>query len=93
MGCKVDLNVLETEIEIYHQGRLVKTFIKDDLVLNPHAKKQYRRIATNGTIQYQKKYYSIDYKLSGKKVEIKESFDGTELYFYIENILVKRSSK
>jgi len=93
MGCKVDLNVLETEIEIYHQGRLVKTYIKDDLVLNPHAKKQYRKIAQNGTIQYQKKYYSIDYKLVGKKVEIKESFDGTELYFYIENILVKRSSK
>ncbi len=93
VGCKVDLNVLDTEIEIYHQGRLIKTFIKDDLVLNPHARKSYRRIAQNGTIQYQKKYYSIDYKLAGKKVEIKESFDATELYFYIENVLVKRLSR
>ncbi|MHA1521374.1 MAG: DDE-type integrase/transposase/recombinase [Promethearchaeota archaeon] len=93
VDCKVDLNVLDTEIEIYHQGRLIKTFIKDDLVLNPHARKSYRRIAQNGTIQYQKKYYSIDYKLAGKKVEIKESFDATELYFYIENVLVKRLSR
>ena len=93
VGCKVDLNVLETEIEIYHHGQLIKTFIKDDLILNPQAKKQFRRIAQNGTIKYQKGQYSIDYKLVGKKVEIKESFDGTELYFYIDNVLVKRSSK
>ena len=34
----INLGVLDIEIEIYHQGRLIKTFIDDNLVLNTHSK-------------------------------------------------------
>ena len=92
-GCRVDLLDLGEMIEIYHQDILLCTYELEPLAINPNNRKIHRKIAQNGTIQYLKKYYSIDYKLARKKVEIKESCDQTELLIYLNSILIKRLSK
>jgi putative transposase len=90
MGCNVDLLELDDRIEIYHQEKLICTHSRNPDSYLPSKKGMYRSIAQNGTIQYKRKWHTIDYKLAGKKVEIQESTDGTVLLVYLDRILLKQ---
>lgn len=48
-----------------------------------------RKITHNGTIKYKGKLYTIDYKLSGKTVEVQEINDGKNFLVYLNNVLLK----
>ncbi len=92
VGCRVQLLHLVDRFEIYHQDQLISTVLKSpDTYFLPKSQ-VIRSIAQNGTVQYNKQWYSIDYKLRGKKVEIQESEDGRTLLVYLDKILIKRLS-
>lgn len=90
MGCNVDLLELDERIEIYHQEKLICTHSRNPDFYLPCKKVAIRSIAQNGTIQYKRKWHSIDYKLAGKKVEIQESTDGAVLLIYLDRVLLKQ---
>jgi len=92
VGCWVDLLHLEDRFEIYHQDQLLCTVLKSPETYFPSKVPIMRTIAQNGTVQYQKHWYSVDYKLRGKKVEIQASEDGRTLLVYLDTNLLKRLS-
>lgn len=92
-GCTVDLLELSDVIEVYHRDQLVLSHQTQPVPLMKNQRQEIRSIAQNGTIQFQKHFYTIDYKLAGKKVEIKESADGKELLIYLKSLLIKRLSR
>ncbi len=56
-------------------------------------KKSTRRIAQNGSIGYEGKYYTISYKMAGQQVEVKKSADGSELLIYCQGQLIQQLKK
>jgi hypothetical protein len=90
VGCQVELLDFDDRIEFYWQQQLIMTHSKISVDFHPAKRPIYRRIAQNGTIQYRKQWINIDYKLAGKKVEIKESSSAKELLLYLDQVLIKR---
>lgn len=90
VGCGVDLLELDDRIEIYHNDTLICTHTRTPDIYLPGMKSIIRTIAQNGTIQYRKHWYNLNYKLSGKKVEIQESTDGAVLLVYLNRVLLKQ---
>jgi len=92
-GCRLDLLELEDMIEIYFHEDNVCSYQKQPLEIRPGGRKNIRTIAQSGTVRYRTQVYTVDYKLAGKKVEIKESADGQELLVYLNKVLIKRLSR
>jgi transposase InsO family protein len=92
VGCRIQLLHLDDRFEIYHQDQLISTVLKTSDTYSLPKSPIIRTIAQNGTVQYQKHWYSVDYKLRGKKVEIQANEDGRTLLVYLEKILIKRLS-
>ena len=93
VGCRVNLLEYETGIEIYHHEMILCSIPKNQLDYNISNKRIIRTIAQSGTIQFQNQVYTIDYKLAGKKVEIREVTDDNLLYIYLDSILIKEVVK
>ena len=67
MGCWVEILHLEDRFEVSHLGQLICTQMK---VPEEHCKVQspiIRTISSCGTFQYKNHWYTVDYKLAGKK--------------------------
>jgi transposase InsO family protein len=92
VGCWVELLHLEDRFEIYHQDSLLCTYMKSPQDYFPGKSPEFRTISDCGTVRYNTHWYSIDYKLAGKKVEIQESDEGRTLLVYLEKVLIKRLS-
>lgn len=92
-GCGVALLETPNLIEIYYRDALVCSHQKQPVNIIINQRRHIRTIAQAGTIKYQKHCYTIDYKLAGKKVEIKEGVGGQELLIYLDSILIKRLSR
>ena len=79
----------EYKLEIYHKNKLLITHPYQ--VLTNLKKKTLitRRIRKNGTISYKGKWYTIDYKLAGKTVEVQETNQGRDLLVYLNDKLIQ----
>ncbi len=91
-GCTVDLLELEDRVEVYHHEVLVCTHLRSPAEYLPGRRRTFRTIATNGTIQYKKRWITIDYKLAGKKIEVIEADGGKTILIYLDKVLVKQIS-
>jgi putative transposase len=91
-GCTVDLLELEDRVEVYHHEILVCTHRRSPAEYFPGRKHVFRTIAQNGTIQYKKRWITIDYKLAGKKIEVIEADGGKTVLIYLDKVLVKQIS-
>ena len=89
VGCDVDVLPLEDRFEISHQGQLICTIMKTPEEYTSTKTPIIRTLAQNGVFHYKSHWYSVDYKLAGKKVEIQEGDEGRFLYVYLEKILIK----
>jgi hypothetical protein len=89
VGCIVELLHLNDRFEVYHHDTLICTSMKDPKEFVPGISRITRNISQNGTIQYKSHWYSIDYKLVGKKVEIQEGDEGRTLFVYMDGHLIK----
>jgi transposase InsO family protein len=92
VGCEVDLLHLNDRFEIYHNNQILCTSMKKPGEYSPSISPIIRTIAQNGTFQYQSHWYSVDYKLAGKKVEIQEGDEGRTLFVYLDSHLIKSLS-
>ncbi len=75
-GSKIDVIEYEDKIEIYFKENLLITHPYGVIIKSEKTSKTTRKIRKNGTIAYEGKTYSIDYKLANKTVEIQETDDG-----------------
>lgn len=89
MRAKVDVIEHEDKLEIYYDNKLlimhpyrVVTKLKERTLIT-------RRIRKNGTISYKGKWYTIDYKLAGKTVEVQETDQGRNLLVYLNDKLIE----
>ena len=89
-GTRVDVLEYEDKLGIYAHENLLIEHPYQVSIDKITSKKTTRKIATNGNIGYQGVYYYIDYKLSGKTVEIQEANLGRELLVYLDGILIKK---
>jgi len=73
----------EDKLEIYQKDQLLITH-PYSVSLNSKKKGSVSRvIRKNGTISYNGKWYTVDYKLAGKKVEVQETNKGRTLLVYL----------
>ena len=91
---RIDVIEFEDRIELYSkEGQLIIThpYIVDvdDILSNKRLKKQTRKIKHNGAISYKKRSFTIDYRLAGETVEVKESNLGRTLLVYLRGTLIK----
>lgn len=91
---RITIIEFEKRIEIYSkEGQLLIThpYIVDvNKVLSAkQRKKQTRKISKVGVINYKKRHFTIDYKLAGETVEVKESNLGRTLLVYLHGKLIK----
>lgn len=91
---RVDVIEFEDRIEFYSkEGYLLIShpFTVDiDKVLSGKQRRKYtRKIKKNGMISYKKHNFTIDYKLAGETVEVKESNLGRTLLVYLHGKLIK----
>jgi transposase InsO family protein len=89
VGCVVDVLPLEDRFEMYHHGQLICTVKKNHEEYYPSKAPIFRTLAANGIFHYKSHWYSVDYKLAGKKVEIQEGDEGRTLLVYLDKILIK----
>ncbi|MGQ4876101.1 MAG: DDE-type integrase/transposase/recombinase [Promethearchaeia archaeon] len=85
---KVDIFEYEDKIEIYYKEKLLITHQYSLDIIPKKDKPVLRKIRYNGTISYKGKWYTIDYKLAGKTVEIREINAGKNLLVYLNGILI-----
>jgi len=78
----------ENKLELYFKDRLLITHPYQALTKSKNFEKTYRKIRPNGTISYKGKWYTIDYKLGGKTVEVQETNQGRNLLVYLNGILI-----
>lgn len=91
---RVDVIEFEDRIEIYSkEGQLLATHsytVDIDKVLSSKQRKKYtRKISKDGLLRYKKKHFTIDYRLAGETVEVKESNLGRTLLVYLHGKLIK----
>jgi len=85
-GTRVEVIEYEDKIELYYRDQLIITHSYNVPI---NQKKKIRKITHNGTIRYKGKLYNIDYKLSGKTVEVQEINDGKNILVYLKGVLLK----
>lgn len=85
-GTRVEIIEYEDKLEIYYRDHLIITHPYNVPIL---LKRKNRKITHSGTIAYLGKYYSIDYKLAGKTVEVQKINDGKNLLVYLNGVLLK----
>ena len=85
-GTRVEVIEYEDKIELYYRDQLIITHSYNVPI---NQKKKIRKITHNGTIKYKGKLYTIDYKLSGKTVEVQEINDGKNILVYMKGVLLK----
>ena len=91
---RVDVIELEDRIEFYSkEGYLLAThpFHRDiDTILSGKQRRKYtRKISKDGYIKYKNRHFTIDYKLAGETVEVKEGNLGRTLLVYLHGKLIK----
>lgn len=86
---KIDVIEYEDKLEIYRKDRLLITHSYHVSIKSKKSDKTFRKIRHNGTIAYKGIWYTIDYKLAGKTVEIREMNNGKNLLVYLNGELVK----
>lgn len=86
---KIDVIEYEDKIEIYFKENLITTHPYGVIIKPEKTAKSKRKIRKNGTIAYNGKTYSIDYKLANKTVEVQEADDGRKLLVYLNGKLIK----
>lgn len=92
-GLRINLIEFDGTLEIYyHDQKLCAHPLPDfgQIIIN---KKEFRKISKAGVIKYKGSGYSIDYKLAGKKVEVRELNEGSILLIYFQNQLIKQIQK
>jgi len=80
---KVMIIEYDEKLEIYHREKLI---ISHPYIIEGSRKNNAnssRIIRKNGTISYKGKWYTIDYKLAGKTVEVQETNNGQTLLVYL----------
>jgi len=85
-GTIVEVIEYEDKIELYYRDQLI---IVHSYNVPINQKKKVRKITHNGTIKYKGKLYNIDYKLSGKTVEVQEINEEKNLLVYLKGVLLK----
>ena len=85
-GTKVEVIEYEDKIEIYHKEKLIITHVYNVPIA---IKRKTRKITSAGVIMYKGKYYTIDYKMAGKTVEVQEINAGKNLLVYLNGVLLK----
>ncbi|MEJ2248598.1 MAG: DDE-type integrase/transposase/recombinase, partial [Candidatus Lokiarchaeota archaeon] len=92
---KVPSGYVGTRIEVIeYEEKLVLYYKENLLITHPYQvpiqrKRKTRKITHNGNISYSGKYYSIDYKLAGRTVEVQEINNGNDLLVYLDGVLLK----
>ncbi|MHA1492259.1 MAG: DDE-type integrase/transposase/recombinase [Promethearchaeota archaeon] len=89
-GSKIDVIEYEDKIEIYFKENLITTHPYDVSSTQKKTIKTNRKIRKNGTIAYNGKTYSIDYKLANKTVEVQETNNGRVLLVYFNGVLIRK---
>lgn len=77
----------EDSLDLYYKDKLLITHSYRVFVQRKH---KTRKITHNGTIGYLGSYYTIDYKLAGKTVEVQEVNNGQDLLVYLDGVLLKK---
>lgn len=85
---KVTTIEYEDKLEVYHKDHLITSHPYRVSIKSNKNEKKVRRIRKNGTISYKGKWYTIDYKLGGKTVEVQETNNGQNLLVYLDGKLV-----
>ncbi|MHA1232723.1 MAG: DDE-type integrase/transposase/recombinase [Candidatus Helarchaeota archaeon] len=84
----IDIIEHEEKIELYYKDKLLITHPYEVSIRPKKTEKNTRKIRKTGTISYKGKWYSIDYKLAGKTVEVQETNDGRTLLAYLKGVLL-----
>jgi transposase InsO family protein len=84
---RVDVVEYEDSLELYYKD---KRLINHPYRVPVQKKRKTRKITHNGTIRYMGTYYTIDYKLAGKIVEVQEVNNGQGLLVYLDGVLLKK---
>jgi len=87
---KVDVIEYEDKLEIYFKDALLITHPYRVVLKSRKKKVETRKIRKNGTISYKGRWYTIDYKLAGKTVEVQETNSGRTLLVYFNGVLVAK---
>jgi hypothetical protein len=90
-GSRVKIIDHEDKIDVYYQDKLLITHPYQPTIKSLNKQNTTRKISNNGTISYKGTQYYLDYKLSGKTVEIQEANLGKDLLIYLDEILLKKS--
>ncbi len=85
---KIEVFELEDKLELYYKDKLLITRSYTAAITLKNKSKIVRKIRPNGTISYMGKWYSIDYKLAGKTVEVQEINNGKTLLIYLNGVLL-----
>ena len=88
-GSKIDVIEYEDKIELYFKENLIITHSYGAIIKPEKIIKATRKIRKNGTIAYNGKTHTIDYKLANKTVEVQEADDGRKLLVYLNGKLIK----
>lgn len=88
-GSKIDVLEYENKLELYSKDKLLITHPYQILITPKKNAKKRRKITYSGQISYKGKFYTIDYKLAGKNVEVQETNLGRNLLVYHNNLLIK----
>jgi transposase InsO family protein len=84
---RVDVVEYEDSLELYYKD---KRLISHPYKVPVQKKRKTRKITHNGTVRYRGSYYTIDYKLAGKTVEVQEVNNGQGLLVYLDGVLLKK---
>ena len=88
-GSKIEVIEYEKKIELYFKENLIITHPYGVIIKPEKTTQNSRKIRKNGTIAYNSKTYTIDYKLANRTVEVQESDDGRKLLVYLDGVLIK----
>ena len=80
---KVTVIEYEDKLEIYHKETLIHNCPYSVPVRSSKKANIRRVVRKNGTISYNGKWYTIDYKLAGKTVEVQEANNRRTLLVYL----------
>ena len=89
VGLNVNLLRFDSHLDIYYHDRLLISHPLDPIIESIVKKKVTRTISAAGTIGYKGIHYSIDYKMRGYHVDVRESNDGQQILIYFQDKLIK----
>ena len=90
IGCQIKRIDLGSDIEMYHQGKLINTVPKPSSLIPPYNPGVFLTTTKAGTFRYQNKTYCMasdrqqDFsKLDGKKINVKVEIGGDLIYLAV----------